>query len=1008
MDHSYGDKYSLSEFVTNSALAASVNALDRLGLDGAKLRMLHRAASYERKSVTLRFSSTETCSFVSEGTVEIGGSQGTTTTTEYETYETTGSGETYDSKTRSTKSSVHKTVIEYRWNFAFRYSVVAFVGNDPNVVDDEDEDGGNASASAVLRNGTSPDFPLVVRGDAKRPQPETTTVPDFDVDLTWFLRQLDLGEDGSDDNDSEEGGGGGGGSGSGSGSPATICGFSIDRDRDSCRTPRRNRDMDGAEAFFSDFRRWNGRIVSYLTSNVWNRVARFRDPEARTGSSSYVVGDRGGGGSALVRRLKILNGEIFVPVLPLLGEGSEANEDSEVDVSDGDGEGVVGEGGFAGRLLPIGDLDLLLEEQCRSMDGKLRDLSDAFPKDRDGDDVISAPEASLALLVMHAASVSEAFFDGVNFVEERLRSQLVSAVGKELRPSDLDEFLRSHYRRMFREEYVPRPFVYAVRRPRHYPDGTISIETAAEGGGGDGEPIVTISRKVGGDGDDGPMLLPLNAATTVEFSGDRYLHAWVRHVFNAGGSRLGPFPSDATLVARARQFSSFMVVIGTVSGRDTLTPIDAIIVQNRDEVLLPLLLDPLPTPGEFRDAIGSLSPEQRRFAEAFRNVQLESSVMGVLVVQLRPQLEAVLNLPRDSLTKEIRLTQDLLSLFVEHQIPPDLLTYDDGEGGGDSDGVSVGDKVSEVKGHVASLHGMILDAKEKELEEARRRADLRAETETETRRKSAPREDVTADNYPTSTSMPQQGERRLMHTMHTGPEQNQQQQQQQAAPILMRSALSSDESAPAGSDASGLRARGPRERRAPEAATPTSETPHSEGMPSGAAFDFTQIPRLLDSRFEELDDGNALRPTKVRIGETWTRRRHDGLLAAERETATLGIEERRVERDRSFDLLDALTKSGALPLAHTDLHVLVAATHGFDKSLIDTIVQDNVNPIERMERSLLIVSSAVQGLPAGEIVSRDRATQVASHSPKLLIPVKDAGLSNDDTEVGSVADVKSQ
>jgi hypothetical protein len=61
-------------------------------------------------------------------------------------------------------------------------------------------------------------------------------------------------------------------------------------------------------------------------------------------------------------------------------------------------------------------------------------------------------------------------------------------------------------------------------------------------------------------------------------------------------------------------------------------------------------------------------------------------------VQIKPQLEKLLNLKDDSLTKglekgkkilffidllcvEIRLTQSLLKLFIEYQIPSDLLTY---------------------------------------------------------------------------------------------------------------------------------------------------------------------------------------------------------------------------------------------------------------------------------------------------------------------------------------------
>ena len=44
---------------------------------------------------------------------------------------------------------------------------------------------------------------------------------------------------------------------------------------------------------------------------------------------------------------------------------------------------------------------------------------------------------------------------------------------------------------------------------------------------------------------------------------------------------------------------------------------------------------------------------------------------------MKPQLEKALNLPPDSLTKEIKLTQELMKLFVKYQIPTDLLTARD-------------------------------------------------------------------------------------------------------------------------------------------------------------------------------------------------------------------------------------------------------------------------------------------------------------------------------------------
>jgi hypothetical protein len=108
-------------------------------------------------------------------------------------------------------------------------------------------------------------------------------------------------------------------------------------------------------------------------------------------------------------------------------------------------------------------------------------------------------------------------------------------------------------------------------------------------------------------------------------------------------------------------------------------------------------------------------------------LQLADTVMAVGVIQLRPQMERLLNLPADSLTKEVQLNQDVTSLLVDYQIPSDLLAYYDAGGGvgggGGGTGVSGGVsgsaapadhheatphyKVAAVKGFVASINTMI-------------------------------------------------------------------------------------------------------------------------------------------------------------------------------------------------------------------------------------------------------------------------------------------------------------
>merc|ERR1719479_549906 len=91
-------------------------------------------------------------------------------------------------------------------------------------------------------------------------------------------------------------------------------------------------------------------------------------------------------------------------------------------------------------------------------------------------------------------------------------------------------------------------------------------------------------------------------------------------------------------------------------------------------------------------------------------------------------------------------------------------------------------------------------------------------------------------------------------------------------------------------------------------------------------------------------------------------------LLASPTTSTLSASEQKEEKDRAFDLLDTLTKSGALPIEHASLHIVLAAAHCFDKSVMETVIQDNCNPIEKVERSTLIMASTVHQLPAAALV----------------------------------------
>jgi hypothetical protein len=148
--------------------------------------------------------------------------------------------------------------------------------------------------------------------------------------------------------------------------------------------------------------------------------------------------------------------------------------------------------------------------------------------------------------------------------------------------------------------------------------------------------------------------------------------------------------------------------------------------------------------------------------------------------------------------------------------------------------------------------------------------------------------------------------------------------------------------------------------------------------------DYTKIPSLLESRYEQLDLDNALRPTTIKVGDIWSLESQRTLLSSPH-SALLSTKHQEEERRKAFDLLDALSRSGTLSFGeHASLHVMICATHGFDKTLIDTVIQDNMNPIEKMERSLLIVATTVHNKRADEMIKEEELDRIRIYSSNLF------------------------
>jgi hypothetical protein len=443
-DHTYADKFAVAEFCTNAAVAAQMNALERLGLDGDKLRTVIGWVHDDKKSVTMRLEAKDACAFFKERDVEV-----VTGEREIETIVTNTTASSSPgflsamvsgpapapspAKTETTKVKVVTKVKEYHWKVEVTHRLLIFAGADPSSRPLELQSrstsafivtsGGQAHGGGIMprvNNGRQPPTPV----------PESTVHPPIDVNLTWFFLQIEPKEQ--------------------------LCRFQIDRDsvkaQRTCRTPRRNDDVDGAFEFYQRLLDWSKVVQGYLLDWVEGRIAGSHSPAQRSGlaSGSPDTVDVGSKGTIVgLQKEPTFNGKL-VAIIEYSADQNRFRvepadkasglpstllikpENLRLDhMSMGPKLVEVSTDPLFCPVLPLaengavfGDIGELLNEQCRSLDAALDTLTKQFPP-KQLVKLVSVAEASLVLVSRHIEDLCTSYQDSMDYIENMLKQQLL-------------------------------------------------------------------------------------------------------------------------------------------------------------------------------------------------------------------------------------------------------------------------------------------------------------------------------------------------------------------------------------------------------------------------------------------------------------------------------------------------------------------------------------------------------------------------------------------------------
>jgi hypothetical protein len=908
IEHTYENKYELSEQISNIALASLVTALtSALDLDSTKWDTLLSWASTH--SVTMEITRSRSCVLTDkkvrqvEEPTSVVVKEKESNSLKHQLAQLVSASPSRSDELVTKQVSVVRTVTDFHYDVKSKWSIRIYrgAGREPEdfmpLLQQEKE----IKLTVPVDNCPFSVLPLNQRT----------------IDLTWFLRLLKKSADDS-----------------------IVATFAIDRSRKDCFTP----------------------ITNHETTSVLNAIANCK----------YEVEMADRFVAEVCNTFSWYEKELFVPVVPFLetGENGEA------------------------KTLSSELIQELLNNQFATLTNKIGNAVELFLSPATTKEILSTKstglsvrqEAAYLISMKHLCAILSQWESCLMFLQNVIRNQLTAAIGKELTSADFYQFLQYFTPKLFREPYRLSPFRYAVRRdPSQSPEGHVEmIHKTTQ------SPLQTMTRVL-----NEPFVqrqIVLEAGTVIPFTGEVFVHGWLHTDFPRETSKI-------EMKMWANEFSSFVIVLGTMDSNTSLLPKHAFILQNRDSLSLVLWLETLPAPKEFTKAVDSLSPEQQEFARAFRAMQLESTLFAFAIIQIKPHMEQILHLEENSLIKEMKLTQDLMKLFVEYQISSEFLSYDAKERVNEHE-----TPIRAVERHVADTNAYIEEVKAAQAKEMERLAAVTENLETageigsrsQRRLESMNLEGAVAAGFtPGRIINTEVREQSLLLGTRI--------------PAASASASSVNPYTPAGSspacffnelDSLGnasmeecsapvKASRGPKicSKQVPSDGNALEslrsfannvddtlqeqvrmeeeeEEEEEEKEQTCSVVDVTKIPASFEKEFAHSE---IVRPTKLAIdSRSWVKQTYPTIMS---KTAVTKKPELDKEKNHAFELLLKLSRSGAFVLTNVSMHVFIALTHSFQKDLMDGLVENNLNPLKEVQKTMVTMNSVLHGVEPAMMVT---------------------------------------